>query len=71
MKHNCSSKATESVTIEVENLTREDAQFIRCVVALFTDPNFKAVLEDIRGRHSMILYAPRGYARVCANFSNN
>lgn len=48
--------ATETVQVSVANLTREDAQFLRNVISVLSDPALLGHLVNLREGKSLIAY---------------
>lgn len=57
---------TETVQVAVANLTPADAQFLRNIVAVLSDPAHRQALINLRVGHSVICYGRGGGVTVIA-----
>lgn len=57
---------TETVQVAVANLDAADAQFLRNVVAVLTDPAHRQALINLRIGHSVICYGRGGGVTIIA-----
>jgi hypothetical protein len=55
---------TMDLKVDLANLHPKDRAFLKCVVALFTDPQFEALVKGLRSGAIQLAYTEWGVCRA-------